>query len=395
MTYQITATQGVELEALESFMARSVGRPLMGPLSAELIRGGKSKSGTSRLTDGERRWILQWPPLGEILPGAHDVTREYCVMAALATTEVPVPTMTALTWETAILGAPFHVMEEVSGVVLRSRDQVARISAKERAGLGRSLVDSLVDLHQVDYREVGLKERGQPRGYLERQLDRWPRQFRKTKMREMPHVEEVLTALNKELPTHEDAVIVHGDYRIDNVIVDGQDPTRIAAGLDWEMATIGDPLADLAMMLIYWDEESATFNPITAGGLRRILDPVRRRRTLRRELQRRGRPSRLVPRVLPIQAGHRCGADLRKAPEGPDARIRLRGHRHDGAGPARDGTGATVRSCIFHASNLSPSIQSPGAWGSPIRREPSTHGTTPLRRRPPCVPGRGERVRRP
>jgi aminoglycoside phosphotransferase (APT) family kinase protein len=253
----------LDLGVVAAFL-RSRGVPLAGPVRGELISGGKSNL-TYLLSDGNHCYVLRRPPLGTILPGAHDVAREYRVMGALADSTVPVPAMAALCADDSVMGVPFYVMEAVPGVVLRDRDLVAQVPERVRAKLGGTLVDTLADLHEIDPADVGLSGLGRPDGYLRRQLDRWLRQYHTIKVRDLDHAESVAAALQASLPVTGGAGIVHGDYRLDNVIVDHDDMSRIAAVLDWEMATLGDPLADLAALVMFWDEPGQTFNPVTKG----------------------------------------------------------------------------------------------------------------------------------
>jgi aminoglycoside phosphotransferase (APT) family kinase protein len=265
MTTSLSPTEldGLDLGVVTAFL-HGRGIPLAGPMRAELISGGKSNL-TYLLSAGNNGYVLRRPPLGTILPGAHDVAREYRVMAALAGSAVPVPAMTALCADDAVMGVPFYVMEAVPGVVLRDRDLVAQLPEGVRAKLGGTLVDTLADLHEIDPAEVGLSDLGRPDGYLRRQLDRWLRQYHAIKIRDLDHAEPVAAALQASLPATGGAGIVHGDYRLDNVIVEHGDMSRVAAVLDWEMATLGDPLADLGALVMFWDEPGQEFNPITKG----------------------------------------------------------------------------------------------------------------------------------
>ncbi|MGX1163433.1 aminoglycoside phosphotransferase (APT) family kinase protein [Arthrobacter sp. SLBN-100] len=255
---------GLDLQVLAAYLA---GTGILGPdsvLHGTLISGGKSNL-TYRITDGTSRWILRRPPLGNILPGAHDVTREHRVMLALGDTNIPVPRMAALCENGDVLGAPFYLMEEVSGLILRAPEDVSQIPEVTRARLGAALVDVLADLHEVDFAQVGLNTLGNPEGYLERQLERWVRQYHKIKVRELAYIQPIADSLASYLPRGGKPAIVHGDYRLDNLIVSEEDPAHITAVLDWEMATLGDPLADLGILIMFWDEPDRPFNPITNG----------------------------------------------------------------------------------------------------------------------------------
>lgn len=254
---------GLDLAALAGHLLRERVQ-VDGPLTASLISGGRSNL-TYRVSDGTSRWVLRRPPLGDVLKGAHDVAREHRVMAGLAATAVPVPRVVTLCRDESVLGVEFYMMDEVDGRVLRTPELVEPLTPAERAGLGDSLVDTLADLHDADYEAAGLGGLGRPDGYLQRQVDRWHRQYGVIKDRELEHVEPIVTALREAMPAGSGASVVHGDYRIDNVMVGTADPTSIEAVLDWEMATLGDPLADLGMLLMFWDEPGRPFNPITDG----------------------------------------------------------------------------------------------------------------------------------
>ncbi|WP_370068311.1 phosphotransferase family protein [Streptacidiphilus sp. MAP5-3] len=221
-----------------------------GPLEAELISGGKSNL-TYRLTDGKTRWVLRRPPLGHVLATAHDMSREHRVIAALADTAVPVPGVHLLCEDPEVIGAPFYLMDEVQGTVYRTAEDAAGLSRERARALSFRLVDVLAGLHAVDPASVGLGDFGRPEGYLLRQVARWHRQFEGSRSREIPGMEELQQRLNEGVPTSQRAVIVHGDYRLDNTIAAADD--TIAAVLDWEMATLGDPLADVGLMKVYWD----------------------------------------------------------------------------------------------------------------------------------------------
>jgi aminoglycoside phosphotransferase (APT) family kinase protein len=233
-------------------------------LRGTLISGGKSNL-TYRITDGTSRWILRRPPLGDILPGAHDVSREYRVMEALGGSNVPVPRMVALCEAADVLGAPFYMMDQVPGLVLRTPEDVAKVPADTRTNLGLALVDVLADLHEIDIGPAGLSALGNPEGYLERQLARWVRQYHKIKVRDLEKIQPIADALACSLPRGVKPAVVHGDYRLDNVIVAANNPAQIQAVLDWEMATLGDPLADLGILIMFWDEPGKPPNPITNG----------------------------------------------------------------------------------------------------------------------------------
>ncbi|MGU3498401.1 phosphotransferase family protein [Mycobacterium sp. C31M] len=238
----------------------SVGRRL----TSRLIAGGRSNP-TYELTDGDRYWILRRPPVGHVLPTAHDMGREYRALSALYGTAVPVPRTIGLCEDTAVLGASFYVMDKIDGITLRTPEDTARLTPAQRKTLAGSAVHTLVALHEVDPAEVGLADWGRPDGYLERQLKRWQRQWEASATSPRPEVDELLARLGASMPDTRFPGIVHGDFKIDNLMVDRDDPTRILGLLDWEMSTLGDTLTDLGILCSFWDHEGEFFNPITAG----------------------------------------------------------------------------------------------------------------------------------
>jgi aminoglycoside phosphotransferase (APT) family kinase protein len=249
-------TEGVDLARLTEYFGEHVPGAAGSPLSATLIAGGRSNL-TYSLTDGEHRWVLRRPPLGHVLPTAHDMAREYRVLRALADTDVPVPRTYALCEDTDVNGAPFYVMEQVDGVVYRDAAALAALSAEEARRCSEELVDVLAAIHRVDYAAVGLGDFGRPAGYLERQVRRWGEQWERSKTTDLPAVDELARRLRNALPESGPPTIVHGDYRLDNTMMAPDDPGRIVAVLDWEMSTLGDPLADLGLFLLYWGQADA------------------------------------------------------------------------------------------------------------------------------------------
>src|SRR4051812_13078667 len=251
-----SAPDGVDLERLRPYFAANVAGVQDEPLSATLIAGGRSNL-TYSVTDGTSTWVLRRPPLGHVLPTAHDMAREYRVMTALARTDVPVPRTLALCEDDAVNDAPFYVMELVEGVIYRDGNALAGLSPDDARRASEVLVDVLADIHAVDYAAVGLGEFGHPDGFLERQVRRWGQQWERSKTRQLPAVEELARRLNAALPESGPPAIVHGDYRLDNTMMSPKDPGEIVAVLDWEMSTLGDPLADLGLFLLYWGNAGA------------------------------------------------------------------------------------------------------------------------------------------
>ncbi len=247
---------GLERDALARFLADHVLGRAPGELTARLIAGGRSNLTYEVDADG-RRVVVRRPPLGHVLPTAHDMAREFRVLAALAGTAVPVPRPLALCEDPGVIGAPFYVMERVDGLVLRGPGELARLSEQQARRLSDELVRVLTEIHAVDVEAVGLADFGRPAGYLERQLRRWSEQWERSKTRDLPEIDEIARRLRASLPVSPPATIVHGDYRLDNVMVATDDPGRIVAVLDWEMSTLGDPLADLGLFLLYWGQSEA------------------------------------------------------------------------------------------------------------------------------------------
>lgn len=260
--------EGVDLARLRVFFGEHVPGASDRELHAQLIAGGRSNL-TYAISDGEHTWVLRRPPLGHVLPTAHDMAREYRVMTALAGTGVPLPETYALCEDTEVNGAPFYVMEKVDGIIYRDGAALAGLDTAASARISTELVDVLARIHTVDYKAVGLEGFGHPEGFLERQIRRWGEQWERSKTRELPGVDEIARRLRAALPESGPPTIVHGDYRLDNTMMAADDPGRIVAVLDWEMSTLGDPLADLGLFLLYWGNAGAqiiaTGSAIDAG----------------------------------------------------------------------------------------------------------------------------------
>jgi aminoglycoside phosphotransferase (APT) family kinase protein len=212
------------------------------------------------------RLVLRRPPLGHVLPTAHDMAREYRVISALRPTATPVPATVLLCEDPAVLGVTFYVMERIRGHTVRDRLPAAwPDTAETRQAMSRVLMETLSELHSVEPQSVGLSDFGRPAGYLERQLRRWWQQWEASKTEELPEIEELRRRLEAGLPAAQPPGIVHGDYRLDNTMFSLDDPSRIVAVLDWEMSTLGDPLADLGLLLVYWADSSDP--PDLIGGM--------------------------------------------------------------------------------------------------------------------------------
>lgn len=239
---------GLDLDRLRGLLERERPGLAHGPLTGRLIEGGRSNL-TYVVTDGTSKWVVRRPPLGHVLATAHDMKREHRVISALHTTNVPVPRPVLLCEDEEVLGAPFYVMEFVEGTPYRTADQLAPLGPERTRGAVLSLVDTLVELHAVDPEEVGLADFGRPEGFLDRQLRRWGKQLDASRNRELAGIDELHATLGRRLPVSPAPAVVHGDYRLDNVLIGADD--RIKAILDWEMSTLGDPLTDLGLLVMY------------------------------------------------------------------------------------------------------------------------------------------------
>lgn len=237
----------MDLERLADWFPAAV--PGAGRLRwARLIAGGKSNL-TYEVSDGAASWVVRRPPLGHVLATAHDMAREYRVMSALAGTGVPVPATYALCADATVLGAPFYVMQKVVGTPYRYAAELAPLGADRARVISARLVDTLAALHRVDPAAVGLGDFGRPEGFLARQVRRWAAQMEASRSRSLPDADKLIRLLAADIPAESGHGIVHGDYRLDNVLTDADD--RPAAIIDWEMATLGDPLTDLALLVVY------------------------------------------------------------------------------------------------------------------------------------------------
>ncbi|MDT5015874.1 MAG: hypothetical protein QOD39_2034, partial [Mycobacterium sp.] len=248
-----TSPEGLDLDALDRHL-RSVGIPRNGELRAELISGGRSNL-TFLVFDDASKWVLRRPPLHGLTPSAHDMAREYRVVAALHDTPVPVAQAVTMRNDDSVLGAPFQMVEYVSGRVVRHTGELEALGDTDAiSACVDALIKVLADLHAIDPEAVGLGDFGKPTGYLERQVRRWGGQWELVHRENDPFDADVAllySALAEAIPLQTRSSIVHGDYRIDNTMLDAHDATKVLAVLDWEMSTLGDPLSDAALMCVY------------------------------------------------------------------------------------------------------------------------------------------------
>jgi aminoglycoside phosphotransferase (APT) family kinase protein len=246
------APEGIDRAGVEAWFEQQVDGIEL-PLAFERISGGHSNLTYGVADEGGRRWALRRPPLGKRLGSAHDMGREHKVVSALGPTPVPVAPIVGLCEEESVNGAPFYVMEFVEGPILRGLAEAEAFPEEaDRRAIGERVADTLVDIHAVDPDAVGLGDLGRKEDYVARQLHRWQGQWEKSKTRELPAIDAVHERLQARIPEQGPATIVHGDYRLDNMILTPQG--EVAAVVDWELCTLGDPLADVGLLMVYWPE---------------------------------------------------------------------------------------------------------------------------------------------
>jgi aminoglycoside phosphotransferase (APT) family kinase protein len=250
MTQDGEGTKGIDVAAVTAWYAEHV-PDARAPLSFSLIAGGHSNLTYKVVDAAGRETVLRRPPLSHVLASAHDMGREHKIISALHPTNVPVPKPLGFCADAGVNGAPFYVMDYVPGIVLHDVTIALReLDERERRSTGESFIDVLADLHVLDPDEIGLTDLAKKEDYVARQLKRWYGQYRQSKTRELPAVDRVHDFLKERIPPQGKASVVHGDYRLGNCIT--QKPGRIAAVLDWEICTLGDPLADLGYVLATW-----------------------------------------------------------------------------------------------------------------------------------------------
>jgi aminoglycoside phosphotransferase (APT) family kinase protein len=245
---------GAEPEIVGPHLAEVLHDPRWRECRVALISGGKSNL-TYRVASDAGEVVLRRPPLGHVLPTAHDMVREYRVQSALEATPVPVPRMLYLAEADSVLGARFYAMERVLGHICRNQLPPGYgDTVEQRQAIGRALIETLGRLHAVAPDDVGLAGFGRPAGFMERQLRRWSEQWQRSKIADLPLLDALRDELARTMPPERASTIVHGDYRLDNTVLHPTRPGEIVAVLDWEMSTLGDPFADLGALLAYWSE---------------------------------------------------------------------------------------------------------------------------------------------
>ena len=269
MNSPLSVPAGIHEDRVSAWLSANIAG-VIAPFSFELIAGGHSNL-TFKVTDAAgNRYVLRRPPLSHALASAHDMGREHRIISALHHSQVPVAPALGLCTDLEVNDAPFYVMSFVDGLIIRDNETAKRdLNEATRLHASNSLIDTMAKIHQVVPSEVGLGELGRHEGYIERQLKRWYGQWNASKTRELPAIDRVHDELLKRIPEQGPATIVHGDYRLDNCMIDTQG--NIAAVLDWELCTLGDPMADLGLLMVYWtgpddDAGANNFATTTAPG---------------------------------------------------------------------------------------------------------------------------------
>lgn len=258
-------TTDVDFSAVSEWIVGST-TGAVSPLTFDRIGNGQSNL-TYAVTDAEgSRWVLRRPPLGRLLASAHDVVREFKILSGLQNTGVPVPGVIALSEDPAVSDAPLVLMSYVDGVVVDSVAKAEAMAFGVRAAVGASMTSALADIHRVDLEAAGLLELASHKPYAARQLKRWTTQWANSKSREVPALDALAERLAANIPEQQELTLVHGDFHLNNVIVSSDG--AIVAVLDWELCTLGDPLADIGALLAYWPESTdAVAGPFMASTL--------------------------------------------------------------------------------------------------------------------------------
>lgn len=292
--------RGIQADAVSQWIVDHVDG-LEPPFTFALITGGHSNLTYSVDDAAGRRIVLRRPPLGAVLATAHDMGREHRIISALVPTDMPVPRTLALCDDESVNDAPFYLMDYVDGVVLATAQTVAdSVPESQRDALGERVIEVLATLHSIDPDDVGLGKLGRKDGYIERQLKRWSIQWEKSKTRELPAMETVHRLLEERVPEQIGSAVVHGDYRLGNMLVTPDD-AGVAAVLDWELCTLGDPMADVGYLMNDWAPPGSegvqlTGSPTSAGGF------PSRERMMERYAELTGRDTSLVPYYRAFQA---------------------------------------------------------------------------------------------
>jgi len=248
---QIRQGEELDLARLEPYLRAQFPNETGGLIVRQFPSGHSNLTYSVKI--GEREFVLRRPPFGSKVKSAHDMSREFRVLAKLHAVYPPAPEVLAFCEDESVLGAPFYVMQPIHGIILRKNLPREINFAPEKARqLNESLIDNLIRLHQVDYAAASLSDLGKPEGYLARQVRGWIERYHNSKTHNYSEVERISAWLQQNMPATQSASLLHNDYKFDNVVLDPSDLTKIIGVLDWEMATLGDPLTDLGTTLAYW-----------------------------------------------------------------------------------------------------------------------------------------------
>ncbi|MBT8219189.1 MAG: phosphotransferase family protein [Bacteroidia bacterium] len=248
---KIRPGEELDIQALEAYLMNKI-KGSHGPLVVEQFPGGASNL-TYMIKLGERQMVLRRPPFGANIKGGHDMGREFKVLSSLSQHYSKVPAPVLFETDEDIIGAEFYIMDRIQGIIFRTKNGPAKNLDKQQIWkIADALIDTMVELHQLDYEAIGLGDLGRPSGFTARQVEGWTRRYQKAKTDEFPQIDEVAQWLASNVPEQCNASLIHNDFKHDNVIMDPEDPTKVLAVLDWEMCTLGDPLTDLGTTLSYW-----------------------------------------------------------------------------------------------------------------------------------------------
>ncbi|HWS75673.1 MAG TPA: phosphotransferase family protein [Quisquiliibacterium sp.] len=255
---EVRDNQRLDEAALNAWFRANVEDPAQPLVLSQFNRGASNP--TYLITAGQTRWVLRKKPPGQLLPSAHQVDREYRVMSALGSIGFPVPRMRALCEDASVIGTAFYVMDFLEGRIFRNA-RLPGMQPAERAAIYDNLNETLARLHKVDFAAIGLADYGRPGNYFQRQIDRWIKQYRGAETETIPEMERLIAELPARIPDSEEVSIAHGDYRLENVMFHPTEP-RIIAVLDWELSTLGHPLADLAYGCILYHSDSESWGTL-------------------------------------------------------------------------------------------------------------------------------------